>query len=235
MSIAYLKYKFVKLVYADHNSSKSVRRAIAKTLAEMGPDDYGLNLGAGGTRIHPRMRNMDIFEADNIDIVGRAESIPLENNSLRVVVTQEVLEHVEHPFVAVSEIYRVLVPGGALYCQLPFIIGYHPGPTDFWRFTKEGIASMLTSAGFAIEEQGISVGSGSGLYRILVEFASVLFSIPLPFLYRPLKAFFAILLFPIKWLDFLFAFSRERDRIAGGYYVIARKPLANRREELNAG
>lgn len=226
MKLSELRYKFVKLVYADHNSSRTVRRAISKTLAEMGPDDYGLNLGAGDTRIHPRVRNMDIFEGDNIDIVGRAESIPLEDNSLRVVVTQEVLEHVEHPFVAVAEIYRVLVPGGALYCQLPFIIGYHPGPTDFWRFTKEGISSMLTSAGFVVEEQGISVGSGTGLYRILVEFAAALFSIPVPFFYGPLKAFFAVLLFPLKWLDVLFEFSRERDRIPGGYFVIARKPLA---------
>lgn len=34
---------------------------------------------------------------------------------------------------------------------------------------------------------------------------------------------FALVLYPIKWLDVLFAASLERDRIPGGYLVITRK------------
>lgn len=227
MNLSELRFAFVKMIYADHNRSRSVRRALAKTLEHLGPGDVGLNVGAGTTRLHPQVLNLDIFPGEHIDLVGVAEAIPAEDNAFKVVVTQEVLEHVEHPFQAAKEIYRVLQPGGILYCQLPFIIGYHPGPTDFWRFTREGIASLLTQAGLEIEEQGIAVGNGTGFYRVLVEFMATLFSVFLPFLYPVLKALFAILFYPIKWLDFIFSYSEQCDRIPGGYYVIARKMDCN--------
>ena len=82
---------------------------------------------------------------------------------------------------------------------------------------------MLERCGFEVLESGISVGGGTGFYRILVEFLASLLAIPLPFLYTIFKALFALLFYPLKWLDLLFQFSREKDRIAGGYYVIARK------------
>ena len=223
MNLKKLRFKFVKMIYAYHNASRHVRQALSKTLAHLEPGDIGLNLGAGDTRIHSQVKNMDIFPGENIDIVGSAEAIPLKDNYLKIVVTQEVLEHVEHPFQAAKEIHRVLQPGGVLYCQLPFVIGYHPGPTDFWRFTREGIASMLTHAGFEIEEQGTSVGNGTGFYRILVEFLATLLAVFLPPFYTLFKAFFAVICFPIKWLDRVFEYSKEQDRIPGGYYVIARK------------
>ena len=223
MNISAIRFKLVQFFYADHNKSKSVQKALKKLLAELGPDQIGLNLGAGTTRLHPQVKNMDIFPAKNIDIVGKAENIPLSDNSINLVITQETLEHVQDPFKAVAEIYRVLKPNGKVYCQLPFIIGYHPGPTDFWRFTKEGIAELIQKNGFKIEELKITVGNSTGFYRIAVEYFACLISIPVPFLYFIIKGFFSLLLYPLKWLDFLFSFSKQKDRIPGGYYVIAKK------------
>jgi len=223
MQLKDLRFKFVKLIYADHNRSSSVKKAIKKCLSNLNTTDVGLNVGAGTTKLHPQIKNLDIFAGEHIDYVGKAEAIPEKDNYFKLVITQEVLEHVEDPFKASQEIYRVLQKGGRLYCQLPFIIGYHPGPTDFWRFTKEGITSMLENAGFEIEELGISVGGGTGFYRILVEFMSTLFSVPIPPLYSIFKALFAIIFYPIKWFDFILHFSKEKDRIPGGYYIIARK------------
>ena len=177
---------FVKYIYADHNSSRSVRLALKKTLAKLDliENATGLNVGAGKTRLHPKMKNLDVIEGDNIDIVAPAENIPVNDCSFDVIVTQETLEHVRDPFKAMSELYRILKPGGTLYCQLPFIIGYHPGPHDFWRFSKEGIEEIAKREGFKIIERGISVNGGSGYYRISVEFFSVLISCILPFLYK---------------------------------------------------
>lgn len=218
-----LRLAFVGLVYADHNRSGAVRRALAAALAAMPADGFGLNVGAGHTRIDPRMRNLDIFAGPNIDYVGRAEAIPLPDASVDLVITQEVLEHVADPFKAITEIQRVLKPGGTLYLQLPFIIGYHPGPTDFWRFTREGIVRLVEISGLQCQEVGVAVGASTGFYRVAVEYFAILFSVPLPPLYMPLKALFALLLYPIKWLDALTAFSKQTDRVAGGYYIVARK------------
>jgi SAM-dependent methyltransferase len=219
-----LRSRFVGMVYADHNRSRIVRRTLAAVLAEMPADGVGLNVGAGGTRLDPRVRNLDIVAGPHIDIVSPAEAMPLPDRTVDLVVTQETLEHVADPFRAMQEIRRVLKPGGRLYLQLPFTIGYHPGPTDFWRFTREGIVRLVDAAGLRCTEVGLTVGASTGFYRICVEYFAVLLSVPLPPLYLPLKAFFAALLYPIKLLDAVTAHSRQVDRVAGGYYVLATRP-----------
>ena len=223
MNYSDIRFAFVKLVYGDHNRSSSVKKALKKCVDRLGANDIALNVGAGTTNYDPRIKNLDIFPGEHIDYVGKAEDMPMEDNTFGVIITQEVLEHVQDPFKAMEEIHRVLKPGGTLYCQLPFIIGYHPGPTDFWRFTKEGIKELVERVGFEVEEQGVSVGSSTGFYRIAVEYFAVLFSVILPFLYTAFKALFAVLLYPIKLLDHVMKYSKQADRIPGGYYIIAKK------------
>ena len=128
-----------------------------------------------------------------------------------------------------AEITRVLKPGGSLYLQVPFTIGYHPGPTDFWRFTREGIVQLAESSGLRCREVGQVVGPSTGFYRISVEHFAILGSLPSKALYIPLKAAFAALFYPLKWLDFLTARSPQSDRIAGGYYVLATKAASGPR------
>ena len=224
MNLKKIKYKFVKLIYADHNKSYVVQKKLKQCLLELNSSDIGINIGAGLTNIHPQIRNLDIFNGKNIFYVSKAEKIPEADDFFSLAISQEVLEHIENPTLAVHEIYRVLKKGGKFYCQIPFIIGYHSGPNDYWRFTKEGIVVLLKKAGFSIEEVGISVGSGTGFYRISVEFFATLFTILIPKFYIFFKAIFAVLLYPIKFSDFLFKFSNQKDRIPGGYFVIAKKP-----------
>lgn len=223
MSIEKFKRAYVKLIYGDHNNSQSVKKALLKCINYLGSEDIGLNIGAGYTKLGKQIKNMDIFHADGIDYVGEVECIPLENSSVKLVITQEVLEHVKDVEKGLQEIYRVLKKDGLFYCQVPFIIGYHPGPNDYWRFTKEGIREVIEKHGFEILELETSVGSATGFYRISVEFFAILFSVFFPFLYIFLKALFALLLYPIKWLDPILDFSNQKNRIPGGYYLIAKK------------
>jgi SAM-dependent methyltransferase len=218
-----LREKFVRLVYADHNGSRTVQVALAKVLAKISDQTLAINIGAGKTRLHRYIKNIDIFESPNTDYVGRAEALPFPDESVDIVISQETLEHVVDPFKAITEISRVLKKGGEIYLQLPFTIGYHPGPHDYWRFSAEGIRALCEYAGLHCTEIGFSVGSATGFYRIAVEFFAILVSGPFDRLYIPSKAVFSLLLFPIKWLDIWTARSKQNDRIAGGYYVIARK------------
>ena len=215
----------VERCYAGHNRSGRIQEALQKVLAPLDAGGWGLNIGGGFTRLHERLITLDIEPRDEVDISADAHRLPLADDSLEVVVSQEVFEHLSDPRAALSEAARVLRPGGHLYLQVPFVIGYHPGPTDFWRFTKEGICAMTAEVGLEVIEQDIAVGTGTGMYRVAVEFGAAFGGLlPGRGPYLAAKGAAALLLHPLTWLDPLLDRSSARDRIPGGYYVIARKP-----------
>lgn len=222
-----LKQFIVRHVYADHNSSGSVKKVMATLLGELDNDSSkrGLNIGSGKSRLHERVSNLDIADGPFVDYIVDGHSLPFEENTFDLVIAQESLEHFENPSIAVDEIYRVLKPGGIFYVQVPFIIGYHPGPTDFWRYTKEGIRKLTEQAGFTCENVSVSVGSATGFYRVMVEFFAVFASVFNEKSYLYVKGLMSLLLFPIKLFDPLLNNSTQKDRIAGGYFAIARKRI----------
>jgi SAM-dependent methyltransferase len=197
------------------------------SLSSLHPGSLGLVVGCGSTNLHPSLINLDLVPGPNVHVVASAEHLPFPNAIFDLVLSQEVLEHVRDPFQAMREMNRVLKNSGTVYCQVPFTIGYHPGPTDFWRFTKEGILAMIRQAGLTCEEVKIAVGPGTGFYRILVEFTAVCAARLWGDLYRPVKGLFAFILYPLKWLDAVLIRSPQADRISGGYLVIAHRPKAN--------
>jgi SAM-dependent methyltransferase len=212
-------------VYANHNHSATVRRAVAGVIAELERSGaWGLDAGAGRKRMHPRLFAMDLDRQASPDCVASAEALPFASASLALVISQEVIEHVSDPWRVAGEAARVLKPGGRLYLQAPFVIGYHPGPRDYWRFTAEGLRRLVESAGLVLERLEPSVGAGSGMYRIAVEFCAVLAAAVCGRLYLPAKALAAILLRPLCFLDRVTARGPAAHRIPGGYLAIAVKP-----------
>jgi SAM-dependent methyltransferase len=216
----------VRRVYARHNHAAPVRAAVATALAELDRDGgWGLDLGCGGNRLHSRMLRIDINPAARPECLASAEKLPFADASLRVVVSQEVFEHLPDPWTAIREVRRVLAPGGALYLQTPFIIGYHPGPSDYWRFTDEGLERLVQSAGLEIERIGTAVGAGTGMYRIATEFLAVLAGSLWEKSYLPAKGVGAVLFAPLRCADSLPARGMIARRIPGGFWALARKPL----------
>ena len=213
--------RFISAVYATHNQSRQIRSAVDECLALLHPGGRGLVVGCGSTNLHPALINLDLVKGTNVDVLASAEHLPFPDAIFDLVLSQEVLEHVRDPFQAMREMKRVLKDSGLIYCQVPFTIGYHPGPTDFWRFTKEGVIQMVQQAGLNCRELKIAVGSGTGFYRIVVEFTAVLFARLWGKLYKPVKGLAALFFYPIKWLDPLLSGSPQADRIPGGYLVIA--------------
>ncbi len=132
MKLGAIRAKFVSLVYARHNRSAAVREALDGVVAELeGSGELGVGIGAGGSRLHPRLIRLDSESSAAPKTEALAQLLPFRDASLRAVVSQEVFEHLPEPDKALREAVRVLCPGGVLYLQTPFIIGYHEGPKDY--------------------------------------------------------------------------------------------------------
>jgi SAM-dependent methyltransferase len=217
---------YAKNVWARHNTSRPIQQALRKALRELDASPApGLNVGCGSTDLHPRMLRVDVDPSALPDYLSSADKLPFADNTFSVAVSQEVLEHLREPQLALAELARVVRPGGLLYLQTPFIIGYHAAPADYWRFTNEGMAELLQRSGLVVEVLEPAVGPGTGLYRIVVEFAAVLAARLYAPAYLPSKALAAALLSPLRWFDVWLSAGEQRWRIPGGCLALARKPI----------
>lgn len=81
----------------------------------------------------------------NPDIIGDIHNLPLENESVDAIICIAVLEHIENPFQAFDEMFRVLKKDGYCFIYVPFIYYYHAQPGyygDFWRYTEDGVRHL---------------------------------------------------------------------------------------------
>ena len=91
-------------------------------------------------------------QAGASDIVARGEAIPLPDASCDVVVLTQVLEHVPEPHALLTEVHRILRPGGRIAVTAPLAWPLHELPDDYYRYTSAGLEHRLRAAGFdAIE------------------------------------------------------------------------------------
>lgn len=86
------------------------------------------------------------------DIVCDAVRLPLADASFDAVICAEVLEHVPEPEKILSEINRVLSPGGRVYITAPFLFPIHADPHDYRRYTAFCWRHMLAGVGLHPEE-----------------------------------------------------------------------------------
>jgi SAM-dependent methyltransferase len=118
-----------------------------------------LNAGAGNRDLSAcvdgELTNQDIPQGlhnSNIHISSPLHLIPREDGYFDVIFCNAVLEHVENPGVVVEEFSRVCRAGGLLYLAVPFLQPEHKDPTDFQRYTADGLAALVESHGFAVEK-----------------------------------------------------------------------------------
>ena len=59
-----------------------------------------------------------------------------------------VLEHCDHPFKMAENLTRLLKPGGKICISVPFAWKFHGYPSDYWRFTHEGVKKLFLGLDF---------------------------------------------------------------------------------------
>lgn len=87
---------------------------------------------------------------DEIDVFYDGKRIPFDDAYFDSVLSSEVFEHVFNLPGVLTEISRVVKPGGHLLITIPFVWEEHEAPYDFARYTSFGITSLLQEAGFEI-------------------------------------------------------------------------------------
>lgn len=75
-------------------------------------------------------------------------SMPLSAGSVDTVLATEVLEHCAHPEIVLSEVARIMKPGGTLALSTPFLWPLHDVPHDEFRYTPFALRRLLQDAGF---------------------------------------------------------------------------------------
>lgn len=79
------------------------------------------------------------------------DPLPLANGSVGGVVSFQVLEHVWDLDWYLGECLRLLRPGGWLLLSTHGSWLYHPHPTDYRRWTRDGLCEELRVRGFVVE------------------------------------------------------------------------------------
>jgi len=82
------------------------------------------------------------------DIIWQKGKIPLDDRSIDCAIATEVFEHCLDPGSAMSEIHRVLKPGGLLFLTVPFLWPLHEVPYDNYRYTPFSLSHHLSASGF---------------------------------------------------------------------------------------
>ena len=93
-----------------------------------------------------RYIGLDILQGPGVDVVCRAEEVTdkLGENSFDIVISTEMLEHIENWREAISNIKRVCKPGGiVLLTTRSQGYGYHGYPYDFWRYGTDDMKEIF--------------------------------------------------------------------------------------------
>jgi ubiquinone/menaquinone biosynthesis C-methylase UbiE len=97
-----------------------------------------------------------------VDLIARAEQLPLDNARFDLVICTQMLEYIAQPSLVVDEIHRVLRPGGALLLSVPSACATD-AEEECWRFLPQGLRHLL--AGFSRVEVMNEGSSVAGLFR----------------------------------------------------------------------
>ena len=141
------------------------------------------------------------------------------------------MEHLKEPAKALSELYRVLVPGGRILCTVPFFYEEHEQPFDFFRFTRFAHKYIFSNAGFDVERiewlEGF-LGTCGYMFQVMYLYLPATFpgsrgiavvATPLLFMIKTASLFAAAALYrlDLRWKVTDLGFPKN-------YVIVARKP-----------
>ena len=204
-------------------NNPEVERKIKESFRCKGENTIVLNVGSGVGRMGENVINLEIGVFPDVDVVGNGENLPFIDESFDVVYSNALLEHVPEPELIIKEMYRVLKKEGVIWGFIPFLQPYHGYPYDYQRYTITGIENLF-SRYFRKIETGIWSGPSSAVTWILRDYIKML----IPFSNREffrviLNGILNLLLFPLKYLDYILLKRKDSYTLASVVYFYGKK------------
>ncbi len=214
-------------VYRHRNTRGRLRRLLTPpdpfVMNPREPKDYPLgrwNLYIGGAgRSVPGYLNLDLFPMPGVDVAADAEKLPFSDGLFTRVECDAVLEHVRDPVRVMSEIHRVLAPGGYAHLVTPFCHPFHEYPRDYRRFSLDGLKELAGPLEPVAE--GWRTGPTATLLVFWIEYVKLL----LPWkLWRVVAhGVLGWLLFPMRYLDLPLLRTNRAGWLGNHCYLWLRK------------
>jgi SAM-dependent methyltransferase len=177
-----------------------------------------LFLGGAGNVVSKSFLNVDFTAFPGVDIVADVQNLPFADESVVAIECDAVLEHVQTPSRAIAECLRILRPGGYMHVVVPFCHPFHAYPTDYQRWTIDGLKGLLSE--FEIVSIGIRTGPTATMLTFVLEFVKVLSPGPLK---RPARAICAWIIWPFRYLDLWLNRRPDAYVLANHIYALVRK------------
>lgn len=187
-------------------------------------------VGGAGRPVPAGFVNLDRQVFRGVDICGDVHSLPFKDGCFAAIECDAVLEHVEDPEAAMSELMRVLRPGGFFHVVVPFQQPFHGYPSDFQRWTQRGLQIMVEKANCEVISEGIRTGPTATLLTYFCEYCRIL--APAKFG----KAAYAAAnwaVWPLRYLDLALNRKPNAHILANSIYILARKREDGPRNETS--
>ena len=102
------------------------------------------------------------------DFISDVLKLPFEDGKFDTAICTEVLEHVEDPLKLVSEVSRMLKPGGYALISSGWATAYHKEPKDYWRFSLDAYRLLCERVGLEL----VDVYKKGGVLTMLFYFVN---------------------------------------------------------------
>jgi SAM-dependent methyltransferase len=141
---------------------KMNREQLEGPFLEIGSKDYGNTPDLRGFFPGNDYVGVDLSPGKGVDLVldltAPWEEIDqaLDQRRFGTVICMSVLEHCDQPFVMAERLTRLLKPGGRLVISVPFVWRFHGYPSDYWRFTPEGVMKLFPELEFELSQGTVS-------------------------------------------------------------------------------
>ena len=96
----------------------------------------------------------DICSGPGVDVVIESNDewnlTDEQKNSYDVVISGQVLEHVQRPWIWIRNVAQLCKPGGIIWICAPNSWDFHEFPIDCWRVWPDGMRALFEDAGLCI-------------------------------------------------------------------------------------